>query len=112
MRASPSCRFDRRRVPGDWPAGQFDLILLSEIIYYLDRDDLGRLADRVAASASAGADIVLVHWLGGTNYPLSGDDAAESFLAALAPAACLVTQRREANYRIDIARRRRDDTLS
>ena len=27
------------------------------------------------------ADIVLVHWLGVTHYPLSGDEAAEGFIA-------------------------------
>ncbi len=95
-------RFERRRVPADWPEGSFDLILLSEVVYYLDRDDVRRLAARVDATASPGCDILLVHWLGETHYPLSGDEAASIFIEA--SAADLVEGHREKDYRLDILR--------
>ena len=95
-------RFERRRVPADWPEGSFDLILLSEVVYYLDRDDVRRLAARVDAAASPGCDILLVHWLGETHYPLSGDEAASIFIEA--SAADLVEGHREKDYRLDILR--------
>ena len=95
-------RFERRRVPADWPEGSFDLILLSEVVYYLDRDDVRRLAARVDAAASPGCDILLVHWLGETHYPLSGDEAASVFIEA--SAADLVEGHREKDYRLDILR--------
>lgn len=100
----PHVRFERRRVPGEWPMGRFDLILLSEVVYYLDRDDVRRLAARVDAAATPGADILLVHWLGETHYPLSGDEAADAFIEA--SKAERVGQRREEAYRLDILRPR------
>ena len=96
-------RFEQRRVPEDWPEGRFDLVLLSEVVYYLDRNDVRALAARVDAAASPGADILLVHWLGETHYPLSGDEAAECFIAA-STAQC-VAVRREPDYRLDVLRK-------
>jgi hypothetical protein len=51
--------------------------VLSEVVYYLDAGDVARLADRVRASVEPGGHLLLVHWTGTTDYPLSGDDAAE-----------------------------------
>lgn len=95
-------RFERRRVPADWPDGTFDLILLSEVVYYLDREDVRRLAARIDAGARPGCDILLVHWLGETHYPLTGDEAAECFMEA--SQAERVGGQREAAYRLDILR--------
>lgn len=59
-------------VPADWPCGHFDLVLLSEIGYYLDEPDCSRLAELCTAN---GGDLVLVHWRHPVaDYPLRGDD--------------------------------------
>ena len=100
----PNVSFARAMVPSDWPDGTYDLILLSEVVYYLDRDDVVRLAARVRTATVAGADIVLVHWLGLTDYPLSGDEAAEAFIGCLAGFARVLHQQREERYRIDVLR--------
>ncbi len=50
----------RLRVPEDWPAGRFDLVVLSEIAYYLP--DLGLLARRVLAGLDSDGVVVLLHW--------------------------------------------------
>ena len=98
----PHVRFERRRVPDEWPEGRFDLVLLSEVVYYLDRDDVRRLAARVDAAAAPGCDILLVHWLGETHYPLTGDEATARFVAA--SAAEPIGGRRETAYRLDVLR--------
>ena len=100
----PRVGFARMGVPGEWPQGCFDLILLSEVVYYLDRADVGRLAARLAGCVQPDATIVLVHWLGPTHYPLSGDEAADLLIAELAEAAELVTRTREPQYRLDVLR--------
>jgi hypothetical protein len=46
---------DPQAVPGD-----ADLVVLSEVLYYLAPDDVAQVADRIPA----GADVVLVHWRG------------------------------------------------
>jgi cyclopropane fatty-acyl-phospholipid synthase-like methyltransferase len=76
----PHVRFELAQVPSQWPEGSFDLILLSEVVYYLDADDVRRLAERVRGCLRPGGDVVLVHWTGETHYPLTGDEAAERFI--------------------------------
>lgn len=81
----PQVRFERARVPENWPDGTFDLLLFSEVLYYLSLADLQDVASCVSRSAAPAAHVLLVHWTGETNYPLSGDDATERFISAIAP---------------------------
>ncbi len=92
----------RMRVPNEWPDGRFDLILLSEVLYYLSPDDVARTAMRVRAGLSPDGAVLLVHYILPTDYPSSGDAATETFIAnaGLMP----TLQRREASYRLDLLR--------
>lgn len=103
----PNVAFASMRVPDEWPGpgAAFDLILLSEVVYYLDRPDVARLADRVGASLAPGGDCLLVHWTGETDYPLSGDEATERFVAAASGFAGVTRQERHERYRLDLLRR-------
>lgn len=58
-------------LPDAWPDGVFDLIVLSEVLYYLRPDGFAEALRRV--DASPGAHVVAVHWRGTTDYPLTGD---------------------------------------
>lgn len=49
--------------PEQWPGGQFDLIVLSEVGYYLAADKLADTIDRIAGSLSADGVFVACHWL-------------------------------------------------
>ena len=101
----PHITFAQARVPFDWPvADRHDLILLSEVVYYLERADVAVLADKVAAVAADAADVVLVHWLGLTDYPLTGDEAAECFISRLTGTARILHQSRGEQYRLDVLR--------
>jgi SAM-dependent methyltransferase len=61
----------RGSVPADWPAGHFDLIVLSELGYYLDVDDCRCLAELAVSAAS---DVIAVHWRYAVHdYPITGD---------------------------------------
>lgn len=100
----PNAQFQLAAVPGNWPDGQFDLILISEVAYYLDRADLARLVARARGAVLPEADIVLVHWLGVTHYPLSGDEAAEGFIEGARDFARVFKQSRTAEYRLDVLR--------
>ena len=50
------------RLPEQWPAGTFDLIVLSEWCYYLDVDDLHRLIDCALASLGDTGQLLACHW--------------------------------------------------
>ncbi len=101
----PWVQFQRLQVPQQWPAGEdrYDLILLSEVVYYLAAEDVLRLADRVGASLAEEAEVLLVHWIGETDYPLSGDAAASLFIGQ-ASFATPVSSARTDRYRLDLLR--------
>ena len=72
---------ERATLPDEFPLGQFDLILMSEVGYYFARPDLQRLSERVLGGLKRGGDLMLVHYLPDVpDYPLSGDDVHEFFL--------------------------------
>jgi SAM-dependent methyltransferase len=90
LAAFPQVTVRAARLPGEWPAGSFDLIVLSELGYYFDDADLATLLDRAVAALEPGGDLVAVHW----RWPVAehfrtGDDvhaalAARSGLSRLA----------------------------
>ena len=75
--------FEAGMVPAGFPAGRFDLIVLSEVVYYLDEADVRALADRCAEALTEHGEVVLCHWLGETDYPLPGRHASDLFAAAM-----------------------------
>jgi cyclopropane fatty-acyl-phospholipid synthase-like methyltransferase len=101
----PGVRFEHMFVPDQWPDGVFELILLSEVVYYLSRDDVGRLAAKVTNSLAQGGSVILVHWTGLTNYPLSGDEAAALFIERIGPACVVDRADRYAEFRLDVLSR-------
>ena len=88
------------QVPREWPTGGFDLIVFSEMLYYLSAAELALAAARAAGSLEPDGAVLLVHYVLPTDYPLGGDTAAEQFIACslLRP----VRQLREAAYRLDV----------
>ncbi|KPN90834.1 SAM-dependent methyltransferase [Pseudomonas nunensis] len=50
------------RLPGEWPEEKFDLIVISEIGYYLDADDLKRLIVLAEQSLTADGQLLACHW--------------------------------------------------
>lgn len=98
-------RLDRLRMPEDWPRGdRFDLILLSEVVYYLGAADIRRLAALADEATRPGGLVLLVHWTGETNYPVSGDEAVTLFLDACRTLTPLRADR-ERDYRLDLLAR-------
>lgn len=61
-------------VPERWPEGPFDLVLASEVLYYLEPATLTEALRRLPDTLSANGHFVAVHYRGATNYPLSGDE--------------------------------------
>jgi SAM-dependent methyltransferase len=53
---------ERAAVPDEWPDGRFDLIVLSELGYYLDESDLATFIRRSRASLDADGHLLAVHW--------------------------------------------------
>jgi cyclopropane fatty-acyl-phospholipid synthase-like methyltransferase len=99
-------RFEHMFAPDEWPDAIFDLIVLSEVVYYLDAKDVSRLAERVSKTIARNGDIILVHWTGKTDYPLTGDEAVELFIAAMGASVLVQRQDRSKAFRLDVLQHR------
>lgn len=80
----PNAEFRLARLPDGWPAGTFDLIVLSEVLYFFDRDDIDRLSVLTAGSLAPGGTVLLANYLGDTQTELDGRAAEALFLDRLA----------------------------
>jgi SAM-dependent methyltransferase len=59
-----------------WPATQFDLVVLSEIGYYLGAAELRNVLDREVAGLARGTVVIAAHWRHRVDdYPITGDRA-------------------------------------
>ncbi len=65
----------RATLPEELPAGPFDLILCSEILYYWNEALLRAFLVAAEALVAPGGSLLAVHWRPATRtYPLRGDD--------------------------------------
>ena len=107
--ALPQVELRLLRVPEEFPAQAFDLILVSEVGYYWSAADLARAAGRILGGLRPGGQLLLVHWTAPVHdYPLTGDDVHEFFLAqatGTGPLRHLSGQQHE-QYRLDLLERR------
>ena len=70
----------RMRIPDDWPGGTFDLIVVSEIAYYLADDQWALTIERCLHSLRPGGQLVLCHWLGRSDdFAQTGIEAHAAF---------------------------------
>ncbi|PXX09190.1 SAM-dependent methyltransferase [Mycolicibacterium moriokaense] len=59
-----------------WPAMHFDLVVLSELGYYLEAAELRTVLDREVARLARGTIVVAAHWRHRVDdYPITGDRA-------------------------------------
>jgi SAM-dependent methyltransferase len=90
VRRLPHVETSQLTVPAQWPSDSFDLIVLSEVGYYLDAPSLAVLIDKAIGSLDEDGAIIAVHWRHPVaDYPLDGDAVhaairADSRLALLA----------------------------
>lgn len=89
----------RAEVPRDWPSGTFDLIVLSEVLYFLSADEITEVAALSWHSLSKDGVCLLVNWTGPSDLPVDGETACAIFTDAL-PWARTAGQV-ESLYRID-----------
>jgi 2-polyprenyl-3-methyl-5-hydroxy-6-metoxy-1,4-benzoquinol methylase len=90
------------RIPQEWPGETFDLVVLSEVLYFLAPEDVAATARRTRHSLSGGGHALLVHYTLPTNYPMRGDAAVALFMAE--SGGTPIRQQREAQYRLDLLR--------
>ena len=71
-------RLELRELPEEMPEGPFDLILASEVLYYLPLGIMLETLRRFEEVLAPGGRILAVHWRKETEtYPLQGDEVHE-----------------------------------
>jgi hypothetical protein len=84
-----------------WPAGPFDLLVLSEVGYYLAPGALRSVLDRECPRLAAGATVLTAHWRHPVDdYLMSGDDVNE--VVAATTGLHLIGSYRDADVVIDV----------
>jgi SAM-dependent methyltransferase len=97
----PHVRVERRQIPQQWPSGQFDLVVFSEILYYFGDDDLERVIDLGVNSLEAGGTLLAVHWRHlVSDYPGRGDDVHQALAAR--PGLALLVSHREPDFLAEV----------
>jgi LmbE family N-acetylglucosaminyl deacetylase len=70
----PHVQVTRAAMPGEWPPGRFDLVVLSELGYYLAADDLTALVAAARDALTEDGCLVACHWRHRVaGYPATGD---------------------------------------
>ncbi len=99
--ADPQVDVRQLALPRQWPAGEFDLVVLSEIGYYLDRGDLSKVIDRTVGSLATDGFVVACHWRHpAAGYPLTGDEVHRALIAESGLTA--VATHLEEDFRLDV----------
>jgi SAM-dependent methyltransferase len=106
-RAWPHVAFRRMHLPAEYPAGSFDLVLLSEVGYYWSERDLALGRERIIAGLAPGGHLLLVHWTEPSpDYPLTGDRVHQKFLDRPGDLLRHLGGQRADTYRLDLFARR------
>ncbi len=99
-KAVPEARFIVDCYPCRLPDATFDLVILSEILYFLTPDEIRHLARNLSHNARH-AEVICVTWLGETEQALQGADALEIFRQTMVPRLDLALIADTGLYRID-----------
>lgn len=68
-------RVEQRTLPEEMPGGSFDLIVASEVLYYLPQETVLLALRRFEEELAPGGTLLAVHWRKETRtYPLQGDE--------------------------------------
>lgn len=109
LAAFPQATVRQMSIPDEFPADQFDLIVISEVGYYLTLSDLRQTQRLMLDHLQPGGQLLLVHWTPIVpDYPLTGDQVHESFLELTSegqPLQHVLSQRTE-QYRLDLLAKR------
>ena len=99
----PQITFKKMSIPKQFPVKLFDLILISEVGYYLAPDDWKIASEKVFAHLSEKGQVALVHWLPPVHdYPQTGDEVHDLFAKFAKDNMRNLYKLRRENYRIDL----------
>ncbi|MFI9387713.1 PIG-L family deacetylase [Kutzneria sp. NPDC052558] len=101
----PNLTVTKAVLPEGFPDEVADLVVLSEILYYLSDEDLRKTVDNAITGLAPGGDLVLAHWRPWA--PEATRDAAEAHeLVAGRPELSTLVEHRDEEFLLHVLRRR------
>lgn len=95
--------FLKAKFPEDLAQEKFDLVIVSEVAYYLSNEDWQIAMNKFLKIIPVNGHILLCHWLPEVHdYPQTGDQVHNSFAKFMDRKMKNVFNTREENYRIDV----------
>ena len=96
-------RFKKMIVPREFPEEKFDLILISEVGYYLSEKDWQTAMEKIFAHLVEKGQIALVHWRPFVHdYPQTGDAIHSSFADFASGKMQRLNEKTTEKYRLDV----------
>ena len=105
LRGFPHVEVAVMHVPYERPARNFDLLVLSEVLYFFNEGELAALADMARDMTVAGAHVLLVTYDGETQTRLTGRQATDVFLANSSVGFELLRAEQREHYHVRLLRR-------
>jgi LmbE family N-acetylglucosaminyl deacetylase/SAM-dependent methyltransferase len=101
LRDRPEVSVEQAHLPAQWPEGRFDLVVVSEVGYFLSPARLHELRVRAEACLTGDGVVVLCHWRHEiVGWPLDGPRVHELWrLGSRLPAA---VEHRETDFLLDV----------
>jgi len=100
---------ERRQLPEEWPHGQFDLVVLSELLYYFDERDLPNVLAKASRAVAPGGTLLSVHWRWAVaDYPQRGDAVQGALAAEVAGTLVRTVHHSEADFDLAVYVKRYD----
>lgn len=104
----PQVHLQKMQIPDEFPAEKFDLIIVSEVGYYLSVEDWKTAQEKILTHLNPNGNVVLVHWTHFVHdYPQTGDEVHESFTATADGRLTHLKTSRTADYRLDVWEKKR-----
>jgi predicted TPR repeat methyltransferase len=95
-------------LPHDDIDARFDLLVLSEMLYFLNEDELVGLAAFAARRVEPGGDLLIVSFDGETQTRLNGKMSTERFISASAARFDVIRSEQREHYHVRLLRRRHE----
>ncbi len=99
----PHVKFEKMQIPAHFPSETFDLILVSEVGYYLAPADWKTAVEKIIGQLRPDGSVLLVHWTPFVHdYPQTGAEVHRNFKNWTADALRTVTETKAEKYLLDV----------
>lgn len=93
-------RVEQRELPGEWPPGTFDLVVLSEVAYYFADEELSALVSQAVTSLEPGGTLLACHWRHPGPYPQTAEQVHHAIAAE--PRLALTAHYDDADFLLEV----------